>query len=47
VIDAHHVRLAAERDGHHGRVYWITVSATDGAGNRSAASIAVRVPARP
>jgi rhodanese-related sulfurtransferase len=47
VIDAHHVRLEAERDGHHDRVYWITVSATDGAGNHSAASIAVRVPVRP
>ena len=46
VIDAHHVRLEAKRDGHHGRVYWITVSATDEAGNHSAASIAVRVPAR-
>jgi hypothetical protein len=47
VIDAHHVRLEAEHDAHRDHVYRITVTATDGAGNHSAASIAVRVPAHP
>ena len=46
VIDAHHVSLEAEHEGRHGRLYSITVTATDGAGNESTASIAVRVPAR-
>jgi rhodanese-related sulfurtransferase len=47
VIDSHHVRLEAEHDAHRDRIYWITATATDGSGNHSAASIAVRVPARP
>ena len=46
IIDAHHVHLEAEHEAHRERVYWITVTATDGAGNHSNASIAVRVPAR-
>jgi rhodanese-related sulfurtransferase len=46
IIDAHHVRLAVEREGHHDRIYWITVVATDGAGNHSAGSVEVRVPSR-
>jgi rhodanese-related sulfurtransferase len=39
VIDAHHVRVAADRDAR----YVITVVATDDAGNKSAASITVGV----
>ena len=43
VLDAHHVSLRVEREGSDGRIYWITVVATEGAGNRSARSAAVRV----
>src|SRR5262249_32902698 len=36
VVDAHHVRLRAERDGGGtGRIYTITISATDSAGSTS------------
>jgi rhodanese-related sulfurtransferase len=45
VVDAHHVKLRAERSGGADRTYFITVVATDGAGNQSAGSAAVRVPA--
>jgi rhodanese-related sulfurtransferase len=45
VIDEHHVSLRAERVGGSERTYWITVVATDGAGNQSAGSVNVRVPA--
>ena len=44
VIDAHHVGLEADRDEGHDRVYVISVVATDTAGNRSSASVVVRVP---
>jgi hypothetical protein len=47
IIDAHHVRVAVEREGHGDRMYWITVVATDGAGNQSAGSVVVRVASRP
>ena len=46
VIDAHHVSLATEHEDHRNRTYWITVVATDGAGNHSASSVAVRLQAR-
>jgi rhodanese-related sulfurtransferase len=44
LVDAHHVYLRAERAGGDDRMYWITVVATDGAGNQSASSLGVRVP---
>lgn len=45
VLDAHHVRLRAERSGvGDGRVYTITITATDAAGNSSTRSLTVRVP---
>src|SRR5262245_42238586 len=43
VVDEHHVRLRAESDGPRGRTYWITVVATDAAGNHAAGTVAVRV----
>ena len=46
IVDAHHVRLAVDREGHHDRVFWITVAATDAAGNRSTSVVTVRVTAR-
>jgi rhodanese-related sulfurtransferase len=45
IADEHHVRLRAESDGPHGRTYWITVVATDAAGNRATGTVAVRVRA--
>jgi uncharacterized repeat protein (TIGR01451 family) len=45
VRDAHHVRLRAERSGRGtGRVYTITITATDSAGNSSSKQVSVRVP---
>ena len=44
VVDEHHVRLRAEADGRRDRIYWITVVATDGAGNQATGTVAVRVP---
>jgi len=44
VVDEHHVRLRAEADGQRARIYWITVVATDAAGNHATATVAVRVP---
>ena len=45
VIDAHHVRLRAERSGTAlGRVYTITVTCTDPAGNAVVRTVAVTVP---
>jgi hypothetical protein len=43
IVDAHHVRLAVERDGHDDRLYTITVAATDAAGNRSTGVVSVPV----
>jgi rhodanese-related sulfurtransferase len=45
VVDEHHVRLRVEADGRRDRIYWITVVATDGAGNHATGTVAVRVPA--
>ena len=45
IVDAHHVRLRAERSGTgSGRVYTITVTCHDGSGNVSARSVTVTVP---
>ncbi|HWS90156.1 MAG TPA: HYR domain-containing protein [Pyrinomonadaceae bacterium] len=45
VLDAHHVRLRAERSGKGtGRTYTITVTCTDAAGNTVARTATVRVP---
>jgi len=44
ILDAHNVRLRAERAGRGGgRVYTITITATDAAGNSSSSSVTVRV----
>jgi hypothetical protein len=45
VVDAHHVRLRAERLGSGtGRVYTITITCTDGAGNQTVKTATVSVP---
>jgi rhodanese-related sulfurtransferase len=45
IVDEHHVRLRAAADGPLGRIYWITVMATDAAGNHATGTVAVRVRA--
>jgi hypothetical protein len=45
VVDARHVKLRAERDGTgSGRVYTITINATDAAGNVTSTPVTVSVP---
>jgi subtilisin-like proprotein convertase family protein len=45
IVDAHHVRLRGERAAlGTGRIYTITITATDAAGNASTASVVVTVP---
>jgi uncharacterized repeat protein (TIGR01451 family) len=45
VLDAHHVRLRAERSGDgNGRIYTITITATDSAGVSSSQTVTVTVP---
>jgi hypothetical protein len=45
VLDAHHVQLRAERSGRNaGRIYTITATCTDSAGNSSSTSTTVSVP---
>lgn len=45
VIDANRVLLRAERSGKGGgRIYTLTITATDGAGNSSSHAVTVRVP---
>jgi len=45
VVDDHHIKLRAERDGHgHGRVYTITVTCADQYGNSSHSDTSVLVP---
>jgi len=48
VIDAHHVRLRGERSGlGTGRIYTITITATDPSGNSATAFVEVSVPHDP
>jgi uncharacterized lipoprotein YddW (UPF0748 family) len=45
IVDAHHVRLRAERSGTgDGRIYTITITAVDSKGNRSSTTVTVTVP---
>jgi hypothetical protein len=44
IVDAHRVRLRAERFSKQGRVYTLTLTGTDGAGNRSQQTVTVIVP---
>ena len=45
IIDAHHVRLRAERSGTGaGRIYTITITCRDGAGNQTVKQTQVKVP---
>ena len=42
IVDNHHVRLRVDDSGPEGRIYTITVTAVDAAGNTSSSSITVR-----
>ena len=45
IVDAHHVRLRAERSGKGtGRIYTITVTCSDSIDNSSAQTVTVKVP---
>ena len=45
ILDAHHLRLRAERSGTgNGRIYTITITATDSAGGSSSRAVTVTVP---
>jgi hypothetical protein len=45
IVDAHHLRLRAERAGNgRGRVYTITITAIDRAGNTSVQTVTISVP---
>jgi hypothetical protein len=45
VIDAHHVKLRATRNGNgNGRIYTITITCTDVSGNQSTSQVQVTVP---
>jgi uncharacterized protein (DUF1330 family) len=45
VVDAHHVKLTADRLGSgNGRIYTITITCTDASGNSSGQAVAVTVP---
>jgi hypothetical protein len=44
IVDAHHLKLRAERYGKRGRVYTLTITCTDDAGNQATQSVLVRVP---
>jgi hypothetical protein len=45
IIDAHHVLVRAERSGNgSGRIYTISITCVDGAGNRTVKTTQVRVP---
>ena len=45
VVDAHHLRLRAERAGTgEGRIYTITITSTDSAGNSSSQTTQVLIP---
>lgn len=48
IVDAHHVKLRAERDGKgNGRVYTITITCRDRAGGVDSATTTVKVPKSP
>jgi hypothetical protein len=45
IVDAHHLKLRAERSGRgNGRIYTLTIRATDGVGNSTSKAVTVRVP---
>jgi hypothetical protein len=45
IVDTHHVRLQAEHSGQgNGRIYTITITATDSQGNASSQTVTVHVP---
>ena len=45
IVDAHHIRLRAERSGQsQGRIYTVVISCRDSGGNRSEACVNVTVP---
>ncbi len=45
VIDAHHIRLRADRAGNgNGRIYTINIMATDASGNKTTKQVFVKVP---
>ena len=45
IVDAHHVRLRAERAGNgNGRIYTITITCVDSGGNSSSQTVTVSVP---
>jgi len=45
VVDAHHIRLRAERAGNgNGRIYTVTITSTDSAGGSSRQTVTVLVP---
>lgn len=45
VLDAHHVKLRAEREGNgNGRIYTIASTCTDSGGSSSSKNVEVRVP---
>jgi hypothetical protein len=44
VVDAHHVRVRSERRGGADRVYTLTLTCTDAAGNRTLRTATVTVP---
>jgi hypothetical protein len=45
IVDAHHIRLRADRAGNgNGRIYTITITCTDASGNSSQKTLNVQVP---
>jgi hypothetical protein len=44
IVDAQHLKLRAERYGKRGRVYTLTLTGTDAAGNRTQQTLTVSVP---
>jgi hypothetical protein len=44
IVDAHHLKLRAERYSRQGRVYTLTVTGTDAAGNQTRQTVTVSVP---
>jgi hypothetical protein len=44
VVDAHHVKLRADKNDGNARTYTLTLTCTDAAGNRTARTTTVVVP---